>query len=73
MSSESFVFVLMPFESKLTQIYERFIKAPLETKGFLVKRADDFYKSTPILEDIIKSIEKAEFLIAELTGKNPNV
>ncbi|HEC39605.1 MAG TPA: hypothetical protein ENI29_15305 [bacterium] len=73
MSSESFVFVLMPFEDKLTQIYERFIKVPLETKGYLVKRADNLYKSTPILEDIVWSIEEAEFLIAELTGKNPNV
>lgn len=63
----------MPFDEKLDQIYERYVKFPLETKGFLVKRADNIYKSTPILEDIIRSIEKADFLIAELTGKNPNV
>lgn len=63
----------MPFDDKLTQIYERYIKTPLEKEGVIVKRADDFHQSTPILDDILNSIEEADFLITELTGKNPNV
>ncbi len=63
----------MPFDDKLTQIYERYIKAPLEKEGVIVKRADDFHQSTSIFDDILNSIEEADFLITELTGRNPNV
>ncbi len=63
----------MPFDEKLTQIYEKYIKTPLEKEGVIVKRADDFHQSTPIFDDILNSIEEADFLITELTGKNPNV
>ncbi len=63
----------MPFKEELTQIYEGFIKPPLESLGYIVKRADDIYSPTPILNDILNSIEQADMLIAELTGRNPNV
>lgn len=66
-------FILMPFKEELTQIYEGFIKPPLESLGYIVKRADDIYSPTPILKDILNSIEQADMLIAELTGRNPNV
>ena len=68
-----FVFILMPFKDSLTQIYERYIKRPLESKGYIVKRADDLYASTPILSDILDCIKKANIIIAELTERNPNV
>jgi len=68
-----FIFMLMPFEEKLTQIYERYIKKPLESRGHEVKKSDDFFKPTPILEDILDSISKADIIIAELTRRNPNV
>jgi len=70
---ELFIFTLMPFEEKLTQIYEKYIKVPLESEGYSVKRADDIFTPTPILDDILKCIEDANIIIAELTGKNPNV
>jgi len=70
---ELFIFILMPFEDKLSQIYEKHIKAPLESEGYLVKRADDIFSPTPILNDILEHIEVADIIIAELTGKNPNV
>lgn len=65
--------MLMPFEDKLTQIYKRYIKKSLEEKGFKVKRADDFFKSRPIMNDILESIDYADIIIAEMTNKNPNV
>lgn len=70
---ELFIFILMPFDEKLTQIYEKYIKVPLESEGYSVKRADDIFTPTPILDDILKCIEDANIIIAELTGKNPNV
>lgn len=68
-----FIFILMPFDDPLTVIYRNYIQKPLESKGFVVKRADDIYKPSPILEDIIDKISSADLIIAELTGRNPNV
>lgn len=68
-----FIFILMPFDNPLTIIYKNYIQKPLEAKGFTVKRADDIYKSNPILKDILDKISMADLIIAELTGRNPNV
>lgn len=70
---EGFIFVLMPFNEELTQMYKDYIKKPLEGEGYKVFRADDFFRPTPIIDDIWKSICEAEFIIADLTGRNPNV
>ena len=67
------IFMLMPFKEELTRIYEECIKKPLESQGYTIKRADDFFKSSPIIDDILESIEKADIIIADLTGNNPNV
>lgn len=49
-NSGKFIFILMPFEDKLTQIYERYIKTPLESEGHSVKRADDMIDLVIILK-----------------------
>ena len=72
-NSNLFIFILMPFDNPLTIIYENYIKKPLKSKGFIIKRADDIYKPNPILEDILDNLSKADLIIAELTGRNPNV
>ena len=36
-------------------------------------RADDIYDNRPIIEDIWRYTNEAGILIAELTGRNPNV
>jgi len=72
-TKKGLIFVLMPFEDKLDQVYKEFIKKPLKKKGYEVKRADDFFKPHPIIKDIWKSINEAEIIIADLTGRNPNV
>ncbi len=63
----------MPFTDSLTAIYNDFIKKPLEAIGYSIKRADDIFKSSSIMEDIIRSIREADIIIADLTDKNPNV
>ena len=67
------IFMLMPFKEELTRIYEKFIKKPLENMGYIIKRSDNFFKSSPIIDDILESIENADIIIADLTGNNPNV
>jgi nucleoside 2-deoxyribosyltransferase len=36
-------------------------------------RGDDLFSPTDILEDIWQSINAADFVIADITGRNPNV
>lgn len=65
--------MLMPFRDDLTEMYKKYIKEPLKNMGYSVKRADDFYRSTEILVDILRSIETSDIVIADLTSENANV
>ncbi len=69
----TFIFMLMPFKDPFNQIFENYIRTPLEQSGDVVKKADDFFKPNHILNDILESISKADIIIADLTGKNANV
>lgn len=67
-------FVIMPFRPELGFFY-RMLKASIE-KGFpavTVERGDDNYLTTTILEQIEKSITEAHVVIADCSGRNPNV
>lgn len=66
-------FVLMPFRDDLRPVYDDHIRPVIEGLSLRCQRADDIFRHTAIIEDIWESINKARFLIADLTGKNPNV
>ncbi len=67
-------FVLMPFGSEsLEAVYQDFVKPTVERAGLRCVRADDIFGVNVIIEDIWAGINRARFVIAELTGKNPNV
>lgn len=71
---ERLVFVLAPFAEPFSTIFRDHIKPTVEQDGtFTCIRADDIYGTRPVIEDIWKSINEARIVIAELTGKNPNV
>jgi hypothetical protein len=70
---ENFAFVLMPFRNDLTEIYRNIIKPTVESYNYQCKRADDFFTANKIMDDIEKAIRNCSFVIADLTGKNPNV
>lgn len=73
-SDSEFCFVLMPFASDLTEIYKKHIKQPIESSFKLqCIRADDFFRSSPVMPEIWHNIAEARFIIAEMTGKNANV
>jgi hypothetical protein len=65
-------FVLMPFASSFNEVYAE-IKTSLKDIGFQCSRADDIYENRPIMSIIMTEIATAHFVIADLTGKNPNV
>lgn len=66
-------FVLMPFAERFRPIYNEIIKPVVEQFGLTCVRADDLYGSKAIIEDIWKLINEAKIIIADVTGKNPNV
>jgi len=70
---ENLCFVLMPFRKQFNEIYQNHIKPVVEKNGFNVLRADDLFRTSSVMEDIWEYISKARFLIADVTGRNPNV
>ena len=67
------LFVVMQFTEDYNNLYNDVIIPVSEKAGFEVIRADEFYSSTPILNDIIRSIKESSVIIADITPDNPNV
>lgn len=65
-------FVAMPFAQEFDAVYH-VIKTVVEEAGYHCIRVDERYLVGPIMADVNEQIENAEFVIADLTGKNPNV
>jgi len=65
-------FILMPFQEPFDTIYNEQIKPTIKRK-FRIVRADTIFKSSEVIEDIWELINKAKFIIADVTDKNPNV
>jgi hypothetical protein len=70
---ENSCFVVMPFSSLYQIEYESIIKPTLEELNIKCVRGDEIYSKQRIMDDIWESIKSCRFVIAELTGKNPNV
>jgi len=67
------VFVMMPFTQQLKPVWEDHIKAAVEGMGLTVVRADDFFTSHSVIADIWDAIWAARAIVADCTGRNPNV
>ena len=63
----------MQFDDDLDTVYHDLIRSPLEDRGHTVNRADDISKDQSILRTIVHGIKDADLIIADLTGRNPNV
>jgi hypothetical protein len=70
---ESDVFVLMPFPTEMRPVYDKHIKNVSAQLGLTVTRADDFFAAESIVTDVWNAINNAKILIADCTGRNPNV
>jgi len=66
-------FVLMPFAEQFRSVYEDHIRPVVERSGMRCVRADDIHGTGLITTDIWEHINRARFLIADLSGLNPNV
>jgi hypothetical protein len=68
-----FVFVLMPLDDKLSDIYKFGIKGAAEDIGAYAERVDEQIFTEGILDRIFTQISKADVVVADMTGRNPNV
>lgn len=69
----SVCFVVMQFTDEYNSLYQDVIRPTCEEFGYAVVRADDFYTSGLIIDDITRSIQEATIVIADITPNNPNV
>lgn len=70
---QPFAFVLMPFDDNFDDIYKLGIQATAHEKAIVAERVDEQIYTESILERIYRQIDSADFIIADMTGKNPNV
>jgi hypothetical protein len=68
-----FVFVLMPFDKEFEDVYKLGIKTSCQNAGAYAERVDEQIFATSILERIYNEINKADVIVADMTGRNPNV
>ncbi|QMW05396.1 hypothetical protein [Spirosoma foliorum] len=69
---ETLVMVLMPFNNQFDFTYAT-IKKAVEDVGLVCKRSDDNVESAAILPHIVQMMVRAKVIIADITGRNPNV
>lgn len=67
------IFVIMPFADNFTPIYEDHLKSAANSLGYSIKRGDNFFSKRSIMADVWSAIVNARLVIADCTGRNPNV
>jgi hypothetical protein len=72
-SPKPFVFVLMPFDATFDDVYKLGIKAACADAGAYAERVDEQVYDGSILTRIYNQIAKADIIVADMTGRNPNV
>lgn len=72
-SEELFAFVLMPFDDKFKDLYVYGIKGTAKKLGINAQRLDDQIYREGMLERIYRQIDAADIVVADMSGKNPNV
>ncbi len=66
-------FVMMPFGQWFDRYYQEIYVPGIKDAGFEPVRADELFSTGSVVEQIWEQIAKAKILLADLTGKNPNV
>ncbi|HYM59369.1 MAG TPA: hypothetical protein VEZ11_00605 [Thermoanaerobaculia bacterium] len=67
------LFVLMPFTDELRPVFDDHIALIANRLGLSAGRADDFFSSRSIVHEIWSAIYSAQLVVADCTGRNPNV
>src|SRR6478736_613480 len=71
---KTFVFILMPFDKSFDSVYENGIKpAADEMEVLYCERVDKQIFEERILDRIYNQINKADIVVADMSGRNANV
>jgi len=72
---DSYVFVAMPFDKSVVppDVYSVAIRDAIEANGLISVRADHGTLTGSIINQIYNDIRQSTIVVADLTGKNPNV
>jgi hypothetical protein len=71
--NEEICFVIMPFGGWLDDYYASVYCPAIKETELIPHRADDLFRPSTIVNDIWAYTKRAKVLLADLTGKNPNV
>ncbi len=66
-------FIMMPFSLEDSDEVHHILRRVCREAGVRPVRGDDLFTPTDILDDIWRGITAARFIIADITGRNPNV
>lgn len=66
-------FIVMPFSLEWSDDVHRVLSSVCKALTVQPMRGDDVFKPSDILVDIWQSINVADFVIADISGRNPNV
>lgn len=66
-------FTIMPFGGWFDRYYSDLYVPAIEASGLIAHRADDLYRPSAIVHDIWSYTKQSRVVLADLTGKNPNV
>ena len=67
------VFVLMPFREPFNKYYRTIFRPAVHEAGKRVLRSDEIFGPSEIMRDLWGSLNESRTVLAELTGRNPNV
>lgn len=70
---KKYLSTLMPFDSKFKNVYLLAIKPACQACGVTCTRLDEMVFSEGMLDQIYAQIDKADFIIADMSERNPNV
>jgi hypothetical protein len=66
-------FHLCPFAEPFNTIYKDHVCRSAAVAGFTIQRADAIYGTDPVIDDIWMAINSSAVVVADVTGRNPNV
>lgn len=67
------VFVIMPFNDDMLDVFMLGIRSVTEKLGMVAKRADNIDHNGEIIEQILAAIREYDIIIGDTSGANPNV
>lgn len=73
LTDKPYIFVAMPFEKTMDDIFHYGIQGAVHNVGFLCERADNSYFTGNIMDWVKRRIKNAKLIVADLTNSNPNV